>query len=265
MSLTLAIEMRCTIDSHGGFISVERDGETRDVPLYSTEGFELLSELWLKVGWNQKHVYTFTWLDRPIIQLPEDLLRVQEVICKVQPDVIVESGVAHGGALIFYASLCRLLGRGRVVGVDIEIRPHNRRALEEHPLFDLITLVEGNSVAPEIVAKVKDQIRPGETVLVMLDSLHTRQHVVDELEAYAELVTPDSYVIVMDGIMELVAETPRGTPSWRDDNPISAAEEFVARNPEFVIEQPRWAFNESDLRSNITHWPRGYVRRAAGA
>jgi cephalosporin hydroxylase len=255
--------MRCTIDTASGLISAEDAEGEKTFELYSTEGFELLSDLWLKVGWNQKHVYTFSWLGRPIIQLPEDVVRIQEVIHELQPDVIVETGVAHGGALVYYASLCKVFGKGRVVGVDIEIRPHNRAALEEHPLAGLITLIEGSSTDPDTLAQVAAQIRPGEKTLVILDSNHTREHVLAELEAYAELVSVGSYIIAMDGIMELVSDTPRGNPEWSEDNPISAVEEFVRHHPEFVVEQPRWRFNESELRRNVTHWQQGYLRRVS--
>jgi cephalosporin hydroxylase len=255
--------MKCTIDTDTGNVLVEEDGGSRTVTLYSTEGFELLSELWLKVGWNQKHVYTFSWLGRPIIQLPEDLIRIQEVINTVQPDVIVECGVAHGGALVYYASLCKLFGRGRVIGIDIEIRPHNRAAIEAHPLADLITLIEASSTDPVTVAEVAEQIKPGETTLVMLDSAHNREHVLAELEAYSGLVSAGSYVVVMDGIMVLAADTPRGGADWSANNPISAVEEFASTHPEFVVEQPAWQFNESELTSNVTHWQHGYVRRVS--
>jgi cephalosporin hydroxylase len=255
--------MKCTIDTDTGNVLVEEDGGSRTVTLYSTEGFELLSELWLKVGWNQKHVYTFSWLGRPIIQLPEDLIRIQEVINTVQPDVIVECGVAHGGALVYYASLCKLFGRGRVIGIDIEIRPHNRAAIEAHPLADWITLIEASSTDPVTVAEVAEQIKPGETTLVMLDSAHNREHVLAELEAYSGLVSVGSYVVVMDGIMVLAADTPRGGADWSANNPISAVEEFASTHPEFVVEQPAWQFNESELTSNVTHWQHGYVRRVS--
>ena len=125
--------MTYTVDTTAGTIVARVDGRESRVPLYSKEGFELLSELWLKVGWNQKYTYTFSWLGRPIIQLPDDMIRIQEVIHAVRPDVIVETGVAHGGSLIYYASLCTAMGHGRVIGVDIEIRPHNRAAIEAHP------------------------------------------------------------------------------------------------------------------------------------
>lgn len=253
--------MNYTIDTTSAVIAVERDGDVANVPLYSTEGFELLSELWLKVGWNEKHSYTFTWMGIPVIQVPEDLIRMQEVICRIQPDVIVETGVAHGGSLIFYASLLKTLGKGRVVGVDIEIRPHNRAAIEQHWLSGLITLLEGSSTDEEIVARVREETASAQTTLVILDSSHTREHVLAELEAYSELVSVGSYIIAMDGIMAAVADTPRGHADWSDDNPMSAVDEFVARHPEFVVEQPSWRFNESELRTNITYAPNGYVRR----
>jgi len=253
--------VKWTVDTEAGLISRDGDDGLQTTPLYSTAGFEELSKLWLKVGWNQKYVYTFSWLGRPVIQLPDDMIRIQEVLHQVQPDVIVECGVAHGGSLVFYASLCKLADRGRVVGIDIEIRPNNRDAIEAHPLANLITLIEGSSTAPETVAAAAAEIRPEDRVLVILDSNHTRDHVRAELEAYAPLVSVDSYLVVMDGVMRLVADTPRGDRGWTCDNPIEAVDDFVGEHPEFVVEQPPWLFNESDLRSNVTHWPRGYVRR----
>ena len=130
----------------------------QNVQLYSTEGFELLSDLWLKVGWNQKHSYTFTWMGVPVVQLPEDMIRVQELIHRLQPEVILECGVAHGGGRSSTPRCCKAIGKGRVIGVDIEIRPHNRAAIEGHPLFELITLIEGSSTDPDIVPQVKAEI-----------------------------------------------------------------------------------------------------------
>jgi cephalosporin hydroxylase len=153
------------------------------------------------------------------------------------------------------------MGRGRVVGIDIEIRPHNREAVEAHELFSFITLVEGSSVAPDVVARVHSLVKPGESVLVLLDSNHTRQHVSDELEAYHDLVTPGSYIVATDGSMGDLADVPRGRPEWTWDNPTAAAAEFARRHPEFVVEQPEWPFNESDLTENITHWPGAWLRR----
>ena len=253
--------MNYTIDTDAGVIAVQRNGTTEHIPLYSKEAFELLSDLWLKVGWNEKHSYTFTWMGVPVVQLPEDMIRIQELIHRLQPEVIVECGVAHGGGTIFYASLLKTIGRGRVIGVDIEIRPHNRAAIEGHPLFELITLIEGSSTDEEIVKRVHDEVGGAENVLVLLDSNHLRDHVLGELEAYHDLVPVGGYIVAMDGIMKYLADTPNGDPAWTDDNPISAAEEFVSRHSEFVIEQPSWSFNESELQANITHSPSGFLRR----
>jgi cephalosporin hydroxylase len=229
--------------------------------LYSKRAFEILSELWTKVSWNEKYPYTFSWLGRPVIQFPEDMIRMQEVIFAVKPDVIVETGVAHGGSLIFYASLCTAMGKGRVIGVDIEIRPHNRAAIEAHPMAKLISLVEGDSAAPAIVDQVRAQIAPGDTVLVILDSNHTKAHVSRELEAYHALVTPGSYLVATDGVMQDLHDVPRGTAAWGDDNPAAAAREFAAAHPEFTLGQPAWPFNESKLDRNITYWPDAWLRR----
>ena len=254
--------MKLVLDTDTAMLSVEENGQSRALPLYSKEGFEELSRQWVRVGWNQKYQYTFSWMGRPVIQLPEDMIRMQEVIYQVKPDVIIETGVAHGGSLIFYSSLCKAMEKGRVIGIDIEIRPHNRAAIEAHPLNDRITLIEGSSTAPEIVAQVKTLVQPGETVLIILDSNHTYAHVYDELEAYADLVTPGSYLVATDGIMYDLADVPRGVPGWTTDNPTFAARDFAAKHPEFLIEQPTWPFNESALDQNITHWPSAWLRRA---
>jgi cephalosporin hydroxylase len=253
--------MKLTIDTDAKTLSVEAEGKQRQMALYSDEAFELISDQWLKVSWNQKYSYTFTWMGRPIIQIPDDLLRIQEVIYRVKPDVIIETGVAHGGSLIFYASLFKAMGRGRVIGVDIEIRPHNRQAIESHEMAPLITLVEGDSTAVETVGRVRTLLKPGDKVLVILDSCHTKAHVAGELEAYQALVTPGSYIVATDGCMKELHDVPLGKPEWRHDHPTAAAAEFATRHPEFQLEQPLWPFNESTLTKNVTHWPGAYLRR----
>lgn len=252
--------MKILIDTDRKQISV--DGRD-DIPLYSDEGFAVVRDLWVKVGWNQKYNYTFSWFGAPIIQLPDDMIRYQEAVFALQPDVIVETGVAHGGSLIYSASLCKLIGKGRVIGVDIEIRPPNRARIENHALAPMITLLEGSSTAPDIVQKVRDMVRPGEKVLVVLDSNHTYAHVMDELAAYSSLVTPGSYIVATDGVMRDLVDTPRGKPEWITDNPANAAEDFARRNPAFVIEEPAWPFSESTLKGNVTHWPSAWLRRVS--
>lgn len=254
--------MRLIIDTDTKELFQEMDGQTTRLKLYSDAAFDVISQQWLKVGWNQKYPYAFSWLGRPIIQIPEDIIRTQEVIYRVQPDVIIETGIAHGGSLVFYASLCKVMGKGRVIGVDIEIRPHNRQAIESHPLSSFITLLEGSSIDPVIVAQVKALIRPHETVLVLLDSNHTKAHVASELEAYHSFVTPGSYIVATDGSMRDLYDVPRGKPEWATDNPAAAALEFAKAHPEFTLEQPTWLFNESQLTQNITHWPEAWLRRA---
>src|SRR5882757_7153267 len=135
--------MKLLVDTDAKTILVEDGHGATTFPLYSKEAFELLSRQWVNVGWDQKYPYTFSWLGRPIIQLPEDIIRIQEVIYRLKPDVIIETGVAHGGSLILYASLCQAMGKGRVIGVDVEIRPHNRAAIETHELARWIDLIEG--------------------------------------------------------------------------------------------------------------------------
>src|SRR5207253_7391169 len=171
---------------------------------------------------------SFTWMGRPVIQLPDDMLRIQEVIFAIQPDVVIETGVAHGGSLIFYASLCKAMEKGRVIGIDIEIRAHNRAAIESHFLFPFITLIEGSSTEPSTVERVRAHLKPGERTLILLDSNHTKEHVLNELRAYAPLVSPGSYIVATDGIMEQVAGAPRTQPDWTWNNPKQAALQFVA-------------------------------------
>ncbi len=249
------------IDEREGRIRVHEEGGPKEYGLGTPEGFRLLSRLWLRSGWDAKYVYGFSWLGRPIIQLPEDLVRIQEVLFAVRPDVIVETGVAHGGSLVFYAGLCKAMGQGRVIGIDIEIRPHNRAAIEEHFLADRIQLVEGSSVAPDVVARVRGMVGPGERVIVMLDSCHTRDHVRAELEAYSPLVSRGSYVVAMDGIMGELEGAPRTQPDWSWNNPKEAAREFALAHPEFEWVEPAFPFNEGSIRERVTYWPGAFLRR----
>lgn len=257
-----SFNMRLILDTDSKTIDVEpNDGQNRTLPLYSREAFELVSGVWLQLGWNAKYTYTFSWLGRPVIQLPEDMIRIQEVITQCSPDIIIETGVAHGGSLVYYASLCHALGKGRVVGIDIEIRPHNLAAIKAHRLSNYIDLVVGSSIDPSTVAQVKSMLKPNDKVLVILDSNHTKGHVRAELDAYHALVTPGSYIVATDGIMEQVCDVPRGKPDWRSDNPAEAAREFASEHPEFLLETPKWPFCESELLANVTHWPSAYLRR----
>lgn len=232
--------------------------------LDNPKAFAVLSNAWIRSGWDTKYVYGFTWLGRPIIQLPEDMLRIQEVIYDIKPDVIVETGIAHGGSLIFYASLCTAIGKGRVIGIDIEIRPHNRRAIEEHRLSPIISLIEGNSIDDKVVQLVKAEVGTDKEVLVILDSNHLKDHVLNELEAYSPLVSPNSYIVACDGIMQQVAGAPRTDKDWTWNNPITACKEFLENHDEFECVEPECPFNESLLKERVTYWPKAFLRRKQG-
>lgn len=245
-------------------VTVTEDGEEKSYGIGTPEAFRIISALWLRSGWDTKYVYGFSWLGRPIIQLPDDMIRIQEIVFQVQPDVIIETGIAHGGSLVYYASLCKAMDKGRVVGVDIEIRPHNRKAVEGHFLAPFITMIEGSSVALEVVAQVAQLIHPGERTLIMLDSCHLKGHVLAELEAYAPLVSPGSYIVAMDGIMGEVVGAPRTSPDWTWNNPVQAVTEFLSTHPEFELVEPAFPFNEGLISERVTYWPSCYLRRREG-
>lgn len=253
--------MRLSVNTDTRTCEITRDGETRSFDLFSKEAFAEIADLWVRTSWVRKYSYGFTWMGRPIIQLPDDMLRIQEAIWEVKPDVIVETGIAHGGSLIFYASLMELYGKGRVIGIDIDIRPHNRHAIEAHPMFHRITMVEGSSIASNTVEKVKALVQPTDVVMLILDSNHERDHVAAELDAYADLVTPGSYILSQDGVMKLVAGMPRTGADWDDNNPITAVENFLAKRDDFVLKKPARPFDETLETPDCSHHPIGWLRR----
>jgi cephalosporin hydroxylase len=248
-------------DEKKGLLSIDDGITLKTYGIGSPEAFSIISGLWLRSGWDTKYVYSFTWMGRPIIQLPEDMLRIQEVIYRIKPDVIIETGVAHGGSLVFYAGLCKAMNKGRVIGVDIEIRPHNRKAIQKHELSGYITLIEGNSIDEQIVDRVKAIVKPGEQGFVILDSNHSKQHVLGELNAYSDLVSVGSYIVACDGIMEGLVGAPRSGGDWAWNNPKAAAEQFVRNHPGFIMEEPEFGFNEGVITERVTYWPGAFLRR----
>lgn len=210
-----------------------------------------------------KYSYNFSWLGRPIIQYPQDIVAMQELIWAVQPDLIVETGIAHGGSLILYASLLELNAAcggpqdARVVGVDIDIRGHNRAAIEAHPMSRRITMIEGSSLDPAVVARVADAAMGRGRVLVCLDSNHTHEHVLAELEAYAPLTSVGSYCVVFDTIIEDLPDgTYPGRPWGPGDNPKTAVHEYLRVHPEYEID------HSVDDKLLVTVAPGGYLKRA---
>ena len=253
--------MRLVIDTTRRTLTVD-SGEPSEIDLYTPEAFAALTREWVRIGWSLKYSYGFTWLGRPVIQLPDDLVRIQEIVWQTRPDVIVETGVAHGGSLIFYASLFEVMGGGgTVIGVDIDIRAHNRTAIEAHPLARRIRLISGSSTAPEVVERVREAVPPGGRVMVLLDSNHTKAHVRAELEAYAPLVASGCYLGVADGVMRDVHDVPGGRDSWATDHPAAAVAEFAAAHDEFVLESPPRPFQEGRVDEPATYWPDGWLRR----
>lgn len=191
------------------------------------------SAKWMN-AWADNHLsYELEWLGVPIIQSAEDILLMQELIFKLRPDYIVETGVAHGGSLIFYSSLLDLLGHGQVIGVDIEIRKHNREVIEAHPMFKRIKLIEGSSVAPEILQKIKSEIKGSQRVLICLDSDHTSEHVLKELELYKEFVSPGFYIVVFDTITDQLADAGIADKKYINNGPNLAVDSFLKNNKSF--------------------------------
>ena len=238
----------------GSRLTLDNQGECSTVDLYSREGLDMLSNLWIKVAAEHRLPYEPTWLGRPIVQFPTDVVAIQELLWKVQPDVVIETGVAHGGSLMLSASLLELLGRGKVIGIDIEIRPHNRAAIEAHPLKRRIELIEGSSIAPDTLSAVRDLTGDATVVLVIFDSNHTYAHVLQELELYAPLVTAGSYLVAHDGAQAWVTDIPSAKPAWKDGGPLEAIHEFLATHKEFRVD-PFYT------RFGITSSPDGYLRR----
>ncbi|MDP6513894.1 MAG: cephalosporin hydroxylase family protein [SAR202 cluster bacterium] len=209
-----------------------------------------------------KYSYNFSWLGRPIIQYPQDVVALQQIVWEIKPDLVVETGIAHGGSLILWSSLLELNAMcggpddAMVVGIDIELRAHNRQAIEEHPLSSRVTLVDGSSIAPEVVDTVNQIAVNRSTVLVCLDSNHTHDHVLAELEAYSGLVTEGSYCIVFDTIVETMPEGTYPDRPWSvGNNPMTAVETFLEGHPEFSVD------HKVDSRLMLTAAPGGFLRR----
>lgn len=185
-----------------------------------------------------KYTYNFDWLGLPVIQFPQDIVALQEIIWKTKPDIIIETGVARGGSLVLSASILHLLnGNGRVVGVDIDIRSHNREAIESHPLAHRISLIQGSSIDEIVVDQVKQHIKPGDRVMVILDSNHTHNHVFEELRLYSPLTTKDCYLVVMDTVVEDMPEGYFPDRPWgKGDNPKTAVHAFIKETDRFEID-----------------------------
>lgn len=234
--------------------------------------FQQLSRQWLQESMAKKYVYNFDWLGRPIIQYPQDMVGVQQLIWQLRPDLIIETGIAHGGSLVLSASMLALLdmcdaieagttldprrSTRKVIGIDIDIRQHNRTAIEAHPMSSRIQMFQGSSVADEVVQQVHTAAHGYRTVLVMLDSMHTHDHVLSELKAYAPLVTAGSYCVVFDTFVDDMPPRFFSDRPWDvGNNPKTAARQWLAEHPEFELD------TLMEQRLQVTVAPQGFMRR----
>ena len=218
--------------------------------------FHQLSREWMDRSIGCGYSYNFTWMGRPIIQYPQDIIAMKELIWRIQPDLIIETGIAHGGGLVFYASMLELTGGdGQVLGVEQHIFPEIREQLERHRMYKRITMLEGNSVSAEIIQKVAEAARGKSRVLVALDSNHTHEHVLRELELYSPFVTKGSYLVVFDTIVNEVDEGYYSNRPWdASNNPRTAADAFLAGNKRFVVDE------DISSRLQVSACPGGYLR-----
>lgn len=243
-------------------MSFENEIKERIDVISRNEELKACSHSFMKASLAPKYSYNFSWLGRPVIQYPQDLIAMQEIIWQVKPDLIIETGIAHGGSIIFSASLLELNSacggpeNAEVLGIDIEIRAHNRKAIEDHPMFKRISMIEGSSIAPDIIAQVHEKSLGKQSVLVILDSNHTHEHVLAELNAYARLTTIGSYCVVFDTVVEDMPKELSGNRPWGPgNNPKTAVWDYLKSHPEFEIDK------SIQNKLLITVAPDGYLKR----
>ncbi|WP_304298704.1 cephalosporin hydroxylase family protein [Chromatium okenii] len=246
--------LETTPDAEAGYL-VEK--KTRIAAFAQDEAFRALSNAWRIEALKKKYMNNYSWLGRPIIQLPTDMVAIQEIIWAVKPDLVIETGIAHGGSLILSASILELLGHGKVIGVDIDIRSHNRHAIENHHLAHRIQIIEGSSVDPDIVAKIHSEAKDVAKIVVLLDSNHTHEHVFAELNAYANLVSVNSYCVVFDTFIEDMPDDYiwNERPWGKGNNPKTAVWEWIKHHPEFAVD------HSIEDRLLVTSAPNGFLQR----
>lgn len=215
-----------------------------------------LSHEWFDSVFNYEYSYHFTWLGRPVIQFPQDIVAIQEIIWKVKPDLIIETGIAHGGSLILSASILQLIGKGEVVGIDIDIRENNKKSIETHPLFKRITMLEGSSISKKILNRIEKIAKGKSKVLLFLDSKHTEEHVLKELQIFSKFVRKGCYIVVFDTIIEDTKSKKASIdrPWGKGNNPKTAVKKFLEKNKRFKIDK---TFENKLL---ITSCPSGFLK-----
>jgi len=240
----------------------KREGRAEIETQGADEALQHASRDWMDKAHARKYSYHFEWLGRPVIQYPQDILAMQEIIWSVQPDLIIETGIAHGGSLIFSASMLELNAAcggpkdAEVLGVDIDIRAHNRAAIEAHPMSKRISMIQGSSVAPDVIEQVLARAAGRQRILISLDSNHTHDHVLAELQSYAPLTSVGSYCMVFDTVIDdMAAEMFPDRPWGPGDNPKTAVREYLKTHPEFEIDR------HLDSKLLVSVAPEGFLRR----
>jgi cephalosporin hydroxylase len=228
--------------------NIEKQGKDQEV-IDAAKNFMIASI-------RSRYSYNFTWLGRPIIQYPQDIVALQEIIYSIQPDLIIETGIAHGGSLILHASICELIGKGEVLGIDIDIREHNRNEILDHRMSKRIKMIQGSSISTDTIEQVKQYVKGKEKVLVILDSNHTHAHVLEELKLYSPFVTKGSYLLVFDTIVEDLPKDIYNDRPWSiGDNPKTAVWEFLKTDDSFEIDKA------IDNKLLISVAPDGYLKK----
>jgi len=237
-----------------------QEREASILALASDDTLQSASLEWMLKADANKYSYNFTWLGRPIIRYPNDIVVFQEVVWASKPDLIIETGIAHGGSLILSASLLELLGgNGRVVGVDIDIRSHNRKAIEHHPLAHRITMIEGSSTSLNVIQQLEEIVNSHSRKMVVLDSLHTHDHVLDELRLYSKFVTEGCYLVLPDTFIEYFPPGYFSDRPWDvGNNPMTALRQFLRESPNFRIDEL------VSSKALISEAPDGYLIRSPG-
>jgi cephalosporin hydroxylase len=226
------------------------------IEMAKSNSFKKLTKSWFESSVKFEYSYHFTWLGRPIIQYPQDIMALQEIIWKVKPDLIIETGIARGGSLMFSASILQLLGKGKVLGIDIKIRPENKKKIQQHFLWKRISMIEGSSIDKKTIDKVYKFAKGKKRVMVVLDSNHTHEHVLNELKAYSPLVSKNSYLVVFDTIIEDLPKKIESKQPWsKGNNPKTALLEFLKHNKQFKIDK------EIENKLMISVAPSGYLQK----
>lgn len=235
-------------------VEFEKENEKNIKLMNKDPKLKKLTRTWFDRAFQYQYSYHFTWLGRPIIQFPQDMIAVQELVWKIKPDIIIETGIAHGGSIIFSASMLQLIGKGKVIGIDVDIRKHNKIEIIKHPLYKRIKMVEGSSIEPKTIKKVFSMAKNKKKIMVLLDSNHTHDHVLKELEAYSPLVKKGSYIIVFDTMVEDMPKNSFPNRPWnKKNNPKTAVREFLKKNKRFKVDE---SFEKKLL---ITSSPEGFL------